>query len=168
MPASAYHFRPVAAADLPLLRRWLERPHVREWWGDPVRGLATIEDHIGDPAIDVFIVSYRDGPIGYIQSWNPHSEADHPCRDQPIGTRGIDQLIGEADLIGRGHGSAFIRLFVQRLFEAGAPRVVTDPNARNARALRAYAKAGFRPIDHRVTISGEAVLMGCDARTLSA
>jgi aminoglycoside 6'-N-acetyltransferase len=49
-----------------------------------------------------------------------------------------------------------------------APRVITDPNPRNARALRAYAKAGFRPLDHRVTISGEAVLMGCDARTPSA
>ena len=29
-----YQFRPVATADdLPLLKRWLNRPHVREWWG---------------------------------------------------------------------------------------------------------------------------------------
>ncbi len=163
-----YQFRRVSTAELPLIGQWLERPHVREWWGDPARGLATIEEHLGDSAIDVFIVSVDDKAIGYIQSWDPHAEADHPCGDQPIGTRGIDQFIGEADLIGCGHGSAFIRLFVQRLFEAGAPRVITDPNPRNARALRAYAKAGFRPIDHRVTISGEAVLMGCDARTTNA
>ena len=150
---------PLTAADLPLIEQWLNRPHVREWWGDPVRGLAAITDHIGDPAIDVFIVGYGDVPIGYLQSWDPHAEASHPCRDQPRGTRGIDQFIGEPDFIGRGHGSAFIRAFVKRLLDAGVPRVITDPNPRNARAIRAYAKAGFRPIDRRVTISGEALLM---------
>ena len=60
----------------------------------------------------MFIVSYGDDPIGYQQSYDPHAEADHRLRDQPIGTRGIDQFIGEPDIIGRGHGSAFIRVFV--------------------------------------------------------
>ena len=32
--------------------------------------------------------------------------------DQPDGTRGIDQFIGEADLIDRGHGTALVRVFV--------------------------------------------------------
>ena len=66
-------------------------------------------------------------------------------------------------MIGHGHGSAFIRVFVERSFAAGVPRVVTDPNPRNARAIRAYANAGFRPIGQRRTLSGEALLMGCDA-----
>jgi aminoglycoside 6'-N-acetyltransferase len=164
----AYQFRTVSTQDLPLLQEWLERPHVREWWGDPGYGLARIAENIADPAIDVFIVDHGDVPIGYIQSWDPHAEADHPCRDQPRGTRGIDQFIGEPEFIGRGHGSAFIRVFVERLFDAGAPRIVTDPNPRNTRAIRAYTKAGFRPIDTRVTISGEALLMGCDAGTRTA
>jgi aminoglycoside 6'-N-acetyltransferase len=162
--ALSYHFRPLADTDLPLLEQWLNRPHVAEWWGDPARGLATIEQHLPDPAIDLFMVSCNDVPIGYQQSYDPHAEPDHPLRDQPIGTRGIDQFIGEPDFIGRGHGSAFIRLFVERLFAAGAPRVITDPNPRNGRAIRAYAKAGFHPMGNRVTISGEALLMGCDAR----
>ena len=102
-------------------------------------------------------------PIGYQQSYDPHAEPDHPLRDQPIGTLGIDQFIGEPALTGRGHGSAFIRAFVEQSFAAGAPRVVTDPNPRNARAIRAYAKAGFHPIGQRRTLSGEALLMGCDA-----
>ena len=62
---SAYHFRPVATGDLPLLQQWLNRPHVREWWGDPARGLASIEENISDPAIDVFIVNCGDKPIVY-------------------------------------------------------------------------------------------------------
>jgi aminoglycoside 6'-N-acetyltransferase len=163
MSSPAYQFRAVAPADLPLLLEWLSRGHVRQWWGDPVRGLASIADHIVDPAINPFIVECDDLPIGYIQSWDPYAEADHPCRDQPFGTRGIDQFIGEPQLIGRGHGTAFVRLFVERLFEAGAPRVVTDPNPHNSRAIRAYVKAGFEEIDRRTTISGEAILMARNA-----
>jgi aminoglycoside 6'-N-acetyltransferase len=166
MPSLTYRFRAVTTADLPLLRKWLGCGHVREWWGDPVHGLARIAEHIADPAINPFIVECDGGPIGYIQSWDPHAEADHPCRDQPPGTRGIDQFIGEPELLGRGHGTAFIRLFVESLFKAGAPRVITDPNPRNSRAIRAYAKAGFKAIDRRTTISGEALLMARDA-TLS-
>jgi aminoglycoside 6'-N-acetyltransferase len=88
----AYEVRAVTTADLPLLRDWLAREHVREWWGDPVSGLARIAAHIVDPAIDRFMVERDAAPIGYIQSWDPHAEADHPCRDQPLGTRGIDQF----------------------------------------------------------------------------
>ena len=163
MPFPTYRFRALTSADLPLLREWLLCGHVREWWGDPASGLAAIAAHIVDPAIDPFMIECDGAPIGYIQSWDPHAEADHPCRDQPLGTRGIDQFIGEPKLIGQGHGAAFIRLFVENLFKVGAPRVITDPNPRNARAIRAYAKAGFKEIDRRITISGEALLMARDA-----
>ena len=89
------------------------------------------------------------------------------CKISRWGRDGIDQFIGEPDFIGRGHGSAFIRDFVERSFAAGAPRVVTDPHPRNARAIRAYAKAGFHPIGRRRTLSGEALLLACDANTKS-
>ena len=31
--APDYVFRPMTAADLPLVRRWLETPEVVRWWG---------------------------------------------------------------------------------------------------------------------------------------
>ena len=40
--ASEYAFRPMTAADLPLIQRWLAQPHVAEWWGDPAKSLAEI------------------------------------------------------------------------------------------------------------------------------
>jgi aminoglycoside 6'-N-acetyltransferase len=86
-----------------------------------------------------------------------------PIIPAAIGARGIDQFFGEVELIGQGHGTAFIRLFVESLFKTGAPRVVTDPNPRNSRAIRAYAKADFKEIDRRTTISGDALLMARDA-----
>jgi aminoglycoside 6'-N-acetyltransferase len=167
MAPGRYEFRPMSAGDMALVGGWLAAPHVREWWGDPVRGVANIEGHLHDPAADIFVVSYQDTPIGYLQCYDAHAGADLSLRDQPLGTRGIDQFIGEPAFLDRGHGSAFIRVFVEALFEAGVPRVVTDPNPRNARAIRAYAKAGFRAIDHRTTVSGEVLLMGCDPGKMS-
>lgn len=81
-------------------------------------------------------------------------------------TCGIDQFIGEPSLVDCGHGSAFVEALVADLFGAGAPRVITDPNPRNARAVRAYEKAGFRALDDRRTIAGDALLMSNDAGNL--
>ena len=43
-----------------------------------------------------------------------------------------------------GHGAGFIRRFVDALLGQGIPRAVTDPVPDNARAVRVYARAGFR------------------------
>jgi len=155
-----YEFRPLSAADLPLVGRWLEQPHVAQWWPDPAQ-LERIRAHIDDPAIDLFVVHADDRPIGYLQCYDPHAGADHPFADQPPGTRGIDQLIGEPDMVGRGHGSTLTRVFVERLFAAGMPRAVADPDPANLRAVRAYEKAGFRSDRVVDTPWGRTVLMVC-------
>ena len=46
-------------------------------------------------------------------------------------------------MIGRGHGSVFLRLLAERLIREGAPLVAIDPDVGNERARRAYARAGF-------------------------
>jgi hypothetical protein len=71
MPFPTYQFRAVTTADLPLLREWLWRRHVREWWGDPVSGLARIAEHILDPAINPFMVECDEVPIGYRRATAP-------------------------------------------------------------------------------------------------
>ena len=62
-------------------------------------------------------------------------------------------------MVGCGHGSAFIRAFVDRLLAGGAPRVVTDPDPGNPRAVRAYEKAGFEKSGLVDTPDGTALLM---------
>ena len=76
-----------------------------------------------------------------------------------MGTRGLDQFIGEADMLGCGHGSGFIRTFIDQLFARGVPRIVIDPSPANPRAIRAYEKAGFVPQHEIVTPDGPALLM---------
>jgi aminoglycoside 6'-N-acetyltransferase len=144
MASQTYQFRPMSAADLPLVHRWLAEPHVMEWWGDPDEQFELVSGDLDQPAMDQFIVAADGRPFGYLQSFDLDEWPDEAFRAQPPRTRAIDQFIGEPDMIGRGHGSAFIRALVGNLLAAGAPRVITDPDVSNARAIRAYEKAGFR------------------------
>jgi aminoglycoside 6'-N-acetyltransferase len=161
--SKAYHFRAVEAADHALLESWLNAEHVQRWWPNPAKQLRKIMERLEEPAVDAYIVSFDGRPIGYLQSYDPHAEgALGPYRDQPAGTRGIDQFIGEADMVGLGHGPRFIEAICAELFAAGAPRVITDPDPANKRAVRAYEKAGFRALDERVIVDGPVVLMARD------
>jgi|SRR5580692_7075416 aminoglycoside 6'-N-acetyltransferase len=158
-----YDFRPMTAADLPLVRRWLAMPEVVQWWGDPDEQFALISGDLDHPAMAQFIVAKDDRAFAYLQSYDPIAWPDNGLGPQPPGTRGIDQFIGASGMIGRGHGAAFIRSFVDGLLAAGTPRVVTDPDPDNARAVRAYDKAGFRRDRLVQTPDGLALLMARDA-----
>lgn len=153
-----YCFRPMAESDLPLVKRWLETPHVSQWWRDPGMQFELVSGDLGDPDMAQFIVTADAQPFAYLQSYNI-SAWDTGFGPQPDGTRGLDQFIGEALMLGRGHGSAFVRSFAETLLANGAPRVVTDPDPDNARAIRAYEKAGFRRTSIVDTPDGPAVLM---------
>ncbi|TPM27953.1 GNAT family N-acetyltransferase [Mesorhizobium sp. B2-3-5] len=159
----SYDFRPVTKMDLPMIAGWLAEPHVAEWWDDPETELAEIRDHIDSISVEPLIVELDGKPIAYLQSYDPHMEDEHPYADQPFGTLGIDLSIGRPELVGIGHGSAIVRQFVQDLFEEGVLRVIIDPHPANIRAIRAYEKAGFRIIDRRQSVYGDAVLMAIDA-----
>ena len=159
---ASYQFRPMSAEDLPLLRAWLAQPHVREWWGDPDEQFSLVRGDMNESAMDQYIVSVDEKPFGYVQCYRL-TDWNICFGPQPEETRGIDQMIGMPDMIGRGHGSGFIRVFIEDLLANGTPRVVTDPDPENTRAIRAYEKAGFvrdRKVD---TPDGIALLMVRDA-----
>lgn len=154
---SPYTFRSLRADDLPLLARWRAAPHVAEWWGN-----ATEVEEVAEENVARWIVELDGQPFAFAQDYDPHAWKGHHFAYLPPGSRGIDQFIGEADLLNCGHGPAFVRQHVARLFAAGAPAVGTDPHPYNARARRAYEKAGFRIVGGPMaTPWGEVVLMEC-------
>jgi aminoglycoside 6'-N-acetyltransferase len=160
--APDYVFRPMSVSDLSTIRCWLETPEVVRWWGQPDEQYALVSGDLDHPDMDQFIVTLDDHAFGYIQSY-ALGTWDQGFGSHPAKTRGIDQFIGVPDMIGRGHGSDFIRQFVDRLLASGTPRVVTDPDPDNRRAVRACAKAGFhgdRLID---TPDGQSLLMVRDS-----
>jgi len=158
MVSNGYEFAPMTSVDLPLIRRWLQTPHVSQWWHDPAEQFELVSGDLDHPDMAQYIVNSDRRPFAYLQCYNL-SDWNTGLGPQPDGTRGLDQFIGEADMLGRGHGSAFIRSFTERLLANGTPRVVIDPDPANARAIRAYEKAGFvkdRIVD---TPDGSALLM---------
>lgn len=157
-----YDFRAVTEDDLPMIAGWLAKPHLAEWWGDPATEIASIQGHIDSDSVEPLIVELNGRAIAYLQSYDPHLEDDHPYADQPFGTLGIDISIGVPEFLGLGHGSAIVRQFIEMLFEEGAPRIIIDPHPDNGRAIRAYEKAGFRPLGERTSQYGRALLMAID------
>jgi aminoglycoside 6'-N-acetyltransferase len=158
----AYIFHPMIAGDLPLIQHWLTLPHVREWWGDPEQQYAFVSADLGEPNMRQFICCSAGDPFGYLQCYEL-TDWNTGLGPQPEGTRGIDLFIGEPNMIERGHGAALIRRFVDDLLEKGLPRVVTDPDPANARAIRAYEKAGFEKHGEVNTPDGPALLMVRDS-----
>ena len=143
MAAAMYQFRRMTAADLPLVGGWLAMPEVVEWWGDPDEQFELVREDLESSAMDQFIIALDDRPFAYLQCYDPTAWPENGLGSHPSGTRGIDQFIGDLNMIGHGHGSAFIRQFTNGLLTAGTPRVLTDPDPANARAIRAYERAGF-------------------------
>src|SRR3954465_12703454 len=114
MLSTHYEFVPLAAADLPLIRRWLETSHVPELWHDPAEQFELVSGDLDHPDMAQYTVALGGRPFAYLQCYNL-SDWNTGFGPQPSGTRGLDQFIGDADMVGRGHGSAFIRSFSERL-----------------------------------------------------
>jgi aminoglycoside 6'-N-acetyltransferase len=153
-----YAFHPMRYGDLPMVGRWLATAEVVRWWGDPDQQFCLVRDDLDHPDMDQFVVTCEDRPFAYLQCYRL-SAWNTGFGEQPPGTRGIDQFIGEPEMIGRGHGANFIRQFVDSLLQGAAPRVVTDPDPDNSRAVRAYEKAGFVKERMVETPDGAALLM---------
>jgi aminoglycoside 6'-N-acetyltransferase len=141
--------RPAAPADLALLRRWDEQPHVmasdpNDDWGWEVelgRSLDWREQ----------LIAEVDGrPVGFIQIIDPAREDSRYWGDVPANLRAIDLWIGDAADLGKGYGTRMMRLALDRCFaEPAVSAVLVDPLAANVRAHRLYERLGFRFVERR-------------------
>src|SRR5437868_3348786 len=138
-----YGFRPMINADLAMVEGWLKTPEVVRWWGDPAEQLALLMEDLDDPLMRQWIVEHRERPFAYVQVYEAHAWLQAHLQHLPSGAQVMDVFVGEPDMLGCGHGSAFLRLLAGILIREGAPLVAIDPDAENHRARRAFANAGF-------------------------
>jgi aminoglycoside 6'-N-acetyltransferase len=127
----------MTAADVPRLAAIQAQPGVAAAWGEPdlekLEGKAT-----GTDECTVFAVELRGEVVGMIQY---HEEDDPMYRHA-----GIDLFLSE-HVHGQGLGTEAVRTMAEYLIhERGHHRLVIDPAADNAAAIRAYEKAGFKPV----------------------
>ncbi|MEV4109754.1 GNAT family N-acetyltransferase [Nonomuraea sp. NPDC049695] len=150
-------WRRLGQEDFPLLRTWLERPHVALWWNHETSAEAVARDfgpaaRGEEPSEDLLV--FLDGrPLGLVQR---SRLADYPhYLDElaavvpvPDGTVSIDYLIGDPNQVGRGLGTEMIRSVVERTWEElpDASCVMVPVSAANRASWRALEKAGMRRI----------------------
>jgi RimJ/RimL family protein N-acetyltransferase len=146
-------FRRLEEKDLPLMHRWLNTPHVSEWWnidGNHRPSLEEVVQHYsprikGKEPVDVYLIIYDDKPIGMIQSYklDDFHQVEFKLK-QNCG--GIDIFIGEEKFIHRGLGSRIMRKFLKdNVFtDYDVPCCIVDPEPKNKAAIKAYSKTGFR------------------------
>ena len=167
-------FRPVAAADLPMLRAWMEQAHWRQWWGETDTELGYIVDMIeGRDTTRPFVFQVNQTDFGYIQYWTIGDNLLEPWLSQAPWmtelmpeTIGIDLSIGDGSGVSKGIGTAVLKAFTNQLLSEGFDNIIIDPDYRNSRAVRAYEKAGFRPIDTLLGKTGDTLLMQFDANSV--
>jgi aminoglycoside 6'-N-acetyltransferase len=141
-------FRPVAETDLRLLHDWLHREHVKRWWRDEPTYDQVVEHYAqGDEDHFVIVVDGRDA--GMIQTYLVASDPEwEAIVGAEPGLAGVDLLIGEEDLVGRGLGPQILAAFAHGVVfsRPGTAACVATVEEGNERSWRAFEKAGFRRV----------------------
>ncbi|WP_031015690.1 GNAT family N-acetyltransferase [Streptomyces sp. NRRL F-5727] len=135
---AAVVLRPSVPEDVPALAAVRATPEVRARWrgGDDLAG--EVAEDLEDPATRCLTIRHQDRIVGMIQ-WYAEEEPDYRHA-------GIDLFL-DPSVHGRGLGTDAVRTLARHLVdELGFHRLVIDPAADNAAAIRCYEKAGFRPV----------------------
>jgi len=132
--AGRLRLRPLAAGDEAELLRIHSIPEVARWWDEPEPGFPFSDD----PESTRLVIEVDGRVAGMIQyAEEPTPKYRHASID----------LFLDPSFWNQGHGTEAVRRVVRLLIdERGHHRITIDPAAANAAAIRAYEKAGFRPV----------------------
>lgn len=125
-------------SDAEPLAAILAEPAVAAWWGE--FDLERVRAELVDPrdGEEGFVIEHDGDVVGYIQL----SEENEP----DFRHAGIDLFL-RTSAQGRGLGPDAIRtLAIHLIDDRGHHRLTIDPAADNVRAIKAYAKLGFRAV----------------------
>jgi aminoglycoside 6'-N-acetyltransferase len=126
------------AEDAPLLLAIRAEPEVRRWWRSPPSAEESIEELLGTEDAVQLVILTDNMVVGLVQYTE---ETDPDYRHASI------DIFLSARVHGRGLGTETIVVLARHLIETlGHHRITIDPSADNAAAIRAYTKAGFKPV----------------------
>jgi aminoglycoside 6'-N-acetyltransferase len=157
--------RPLGRPDLLQLSRWLEAPHVKRWWRESGE-MAAVEAAYGaaidgDDPTELLIAEFDGRPIGMLQRYRLADNPDYQRALEPAGTpsaaAGLDYLIGEPQLTGRGLGPMMIAAGSTGAWHAypEVVAIVVTVQVANRRSWRALEKAGYRRVWSGLIDSGD-------------
>ena len=130
--------RPATTADIPTLAKIRATPEVHRWWRGEGDLAAEVADDLADPEARTFAIEVEGRVVGAIQ-WGAENEPDYRHAHMDIY---LDPAVQ-----GRGLGTDAVGTLARHLVtDHGYHRLVIDPAADNAAAIRCYGKVGFRPV----------------------
>lgn len=149
-PTASVALRLATPADVATLEAWDAQPHVVNAGGadDAFNWKDEIPRDVDWREILIAEVGAR--PIGVMVVIDPAREESHYWGACENDLRAIDIWIGEASMLGKGHGTDMMRQALARCFaDRRVGAVLIDPLANNTRAIRFYARLGFREVGPR-------------------
>ncbi|NUR64001.1 MAG: acetyltransferase [Catenulispora sp.] len=152
--------------DLTVLHAWMNDPEVAAFW-DLAGPREVLDRHIAAVLSAAHSEPYLGRLDGEAMSYWEIYQADqdplaehYPARHGDVG---IHLLIGPGGYRGRGIGSALIRAVADwALSRTASTRVVSEPDLRNQRSIRAFTNAGFEARGVLELPDKQAVLMVYD------
>lgn len=130
--------RPATPDDIPALAVIRSTPEVHERWRGGKDITAAVTDDLSDPDVSTLVIEHDGRTVGAIQ-WGAEPDPDYRHAN-------IDIYLDPA-VHGRGLGTDALRTLARHLItDHGHHRIVIDPAADNAAAIRCYSKVGFRPV----------------------
>jgi ribosomal-protein-alanine N-acetyltransferase len=139
------YLEPARKEDIAVLKRFALHPQVRKWWyGKSERVTISFlknewRGYFGGKVDRKDGRAFRIMAEGDIIGFINHNEIEESNKTS------IDIMIGSTKHLGKGYGTDAIRRFLKYLFSTlKLRRVYIKPVAKNARAIAAYQKAGFR------------------------
>jgi aminoglycoside 6'-N-acetyltransferase len=137
---AAVTLRTATGADVQALEAIRSTAEVRARWdAEPDEDVvAAIADSLADPELHVMVVELDGVVVGSIQ-WSEETDPMYRHADMDI--------FLDPSVHGRGVGTDAVRTLTRHLVDdRGHHRLVIDPAADNAAAIRCYAKVGFRAV----------------------
>jgi aminoglycoside 6'-N-acetyltransferase len=139
------HLRPAGRADWDLIRGWLVRDDIQEWWGPASATETEVNMALNSELGLCRIIEASGAPVGYAHAVDATIWGEDLPQDLAAGTWDLDLFIASEEHRGKGVGQTALSLLKDEVFASTlAVAVCVFPSIRNERAVRAYEKAGFQ------------------------
>lgn len=137
--------------DLAEVTRWRQQEHVHQWWSsDGPATLEAVTDKYG-PRIDgrsptrMWVAEVHARPVGLVMDYRLAAYPEYAALTPDPDAVGVDYLVGDPDLQGRGVGTRMLWAWLQRMRRRfpDALACFSAPDHHNAGSLRLLDKLGF-------------------------